>query len=371
MARSLVHYGALAFAVLAPLTLAPVVSGARAADQSTAATHDLDAILRGLATRFSDIRELAMHVEAAEEIVNGIKPPPLQNDQAEVSLGDKKLGYERISADYRIDGSRRYKAYRFPPLGTYGAPLSEGEQITWDGAIAMRLEPGGTGYILAIQEKHSTENLAFRHLYWPVHEFSLNEKDHLYLPRSIEGQAPFVHPTLEKIDEHLCHVVEAPGKDKLWVDCSKNFALIQREVRFGPNQPLRVRTVATGWQKVGANLWLPQHITRDYFCPLDRPADKWNTVATRVTIEATYKSQPFKPEDFRIAFPQRTLVTDLVRSQVYRAGIDDPLDAAIDAAQRLHPQRRVLARSTSATLYFCVAMALTATFLYGLRRWMR
>jgi hypothetical protein len=67
----------------------------------------------------------------------------------------------------------------------------------------------------------------------------------------------------ERIGGLDCWVVEAPGRDKLWLAVDQGLAVVQREVRWTPDGPLQCRYRNDDFRHVGNKIWLPYTVRRD------------------------------------------------------------------------------------------------------------
>jgi len=66
-----------------------------------------------------------------------------------------------------------------------------------------------------------------------------------------------VRPDQELVGERWCHILEYPGRDKLWLDCDRGCAILVREM-YGPNPgQLFQRIEASGHREVQPGIWVP------------------------------------------------------------------------------------------------------------------
>jgi hypothetical protein len=75
-----------------------------------------------------------------------------------------------------------------------------------------------------------------------------------------------VNPQQEMVDGRWCHILEYPGRDKLWVDCERNCAILAREA-FDEKGRLRGRIEARGLYEVGSGIWGPREFRNIIFDP--------------------------------------------------------------------------------------------------------
>lgn len=319
----------------------------------------VEEILTGLSLRYRAIENCGMDIVAVEEVVNGIPPSPLKADK--VDLGDKKLGFPWMRIKMLLHGQKRYQRIEVPQFGVWDAPLTgyrgrrKVQELSWNGKVGMRYEvSSATGAIVSNIENPVLENLVLRYLDWPVSEVPLSEQDHTYLPASLATKAPALAPAVQQRSGRACHVVEVPGLDKLWIDTERGFALVRREIHYSTGGPLRQVTDASDWQQVGTGTWFPKRIVREYYCPPDRPADKVNTVATRVTLSVSYTTNEIDDDAFTLKFKPGTMVADAVNNAIVRtpkSGLN-PLDESVETAIRLEPQDESPSKATLVLVLF-------------------
>jgi len=327
----------------------------------------LEEIYRGLSSRFATIRNLTIKTSLREEIVNGRKPT------GPTDLGDKQLGYEWMRAEYRISNNKRYVRYELPMQELARKPGRKPidiRHLSWNGTVGMHFEESfGTGGIADQLENPVLGNKVLSYLDWAVSEVDLRGKDHAFLPSSIKRPETRLVPGIETVNGYECHVVEVPGIDRLWIDVSKGYALVKRELRFAAGGPLRRATVANGWVEATKGVWLPKRIVREFYCGLDHPRGHWNTVATRVTLDAEYESKPLADDAFTITFPPGTYVGDGIHGNIYRqpGASGDPFDDAVQTALRMH-QNPLPAPRGALVVRFTIVTVLFVLLVFGLRR---
>jgi len=88
-----------------------------------------------------------------------------------------------------------------------------------------------------------------------------------------------VRQTLEDCEGHLCHVLEIPGKEIVWVDVKHGFAIVRRELyRDTSNGPIR-RLEMTDHVEAVPGVWLPRCIRNIAYLTL-KEADKTNQITS-------------------------------------------------------------------------------------------
>jgi len=296
--------------------------------KASIATQALDDIKSGLANRFEHVRNLKMTYVATETMVNGDPPRDIQNQpfnrdlKTTEFLGDKKLGFPWVVAEHRLHENKRYVHLimtqlgafnKVPPIPKPGDSYVVGadtktllrHQIhAWDGNVQTQLSPGGVATISEDISPLVLDNLVFDYLDYPVIEEQVLPADNLFLPKSIDAPQVRLLPQLDEISGHVCHVIELPDRDRLWVDVVRGYAIIKRETRFSDAGPLRRILTTQDWQDVGSGVWLPQRITTDFYCSPLRHPDRKGQVSSRVEINASYTVEPLDQEKFRLSFPR-------------------------------------------------------------------
>lgn len=298
-------------------------------DRMTIAWLSPDQIAQGLTNRFVDVHELEMKISIDEEILSGEKPHfvsigPSLKDRRFVP-GASQLGSSWMDTKIRIDGERRYRETYMPDLIHYGQKRGESRILqkggprvrTWNGRVGM-FKQGMQGSIRANLQGMELTNHLFNYIDKAARSVELNEKDNTYLPGSFDFKTAKVLPSLEMQEGRPCHVVEASGgKDKLWIDVEKEFALVRREIRYPDHSPRQI-TVAMDWTEAVPSTWLPRRIVRElYGNPNGASSTGSVTPQVRVVLKADFERKNFTDEDFVIDFPPGTHVTDETRMVTY------------------------------------------------------
>jgi hypothetical protein len=83
-----------------------------------------------------------------------------------------------------------------------------------------------------------------------------------YVLRDVARAEDFavVRPRQERVDGRWCHVLEWPGKDRLWLDTERGFVLLAREMFLGKWGALGQRFELGGHREVAPGIWLPSWI---------------------------------------------------------------------------------------------------------------
>jgi hypothetical protein len=74
-----------------------------------------------------------------------------------------------------------------------------------------------------------------------------------------------VRPLQEQCDGSWCHVLERPGRDSLWIDAQRNFAVMARELRDAKSGRLLMRIESGGYKEAKPQIWLPAWIRNIHF----------------------------------------------------------------------------------------------------------
>jgi hypothetical protein len=81
-----------------------------------------------------------------------------------------------------------------------------------------------------------------------------------------------VRPRQERVDGRWCHVLESPGKDRLWLDTERGFVPLARELFVGKWRALGQRFELGGHREVAPGIWLPSwihNLQADYEAPTE------------------------------------------------------------------------------------------------------
>jgi hypothetical protein len=99
--------------------------------------------------------------------------------------------------------------------------------------------------------------------YWPFFDISAPRlRDQPYFFADIERDPKLysVRKELESRDGHWCHVLERPGVDAMWIDHSRNYALMERENRDPKTGALMQRLILSSYREITPGLYLPETI---------------------------------------------------------------------------------------------------------------
>ena len=78
------------------------------------------------------------------------------------------------------------------------------------------------------------------------------------------SSAYIVRPYQESIQGRYCHVLEWPGRDRLWIDCNRDFILLAREI-IDPNSPGIVHRIElSGHRQINPGIWAPAEIRNTF-----------------------------------------------------------------------------------------------------------
>jgi hypothetical protein len=95
-----------------------------------------------------------------------------------------------------------------------------------------------------------------------------------YMLRDVAEGEEFsaVRPRQEMVDGRWCHVLEWPGKDRLWLDTERGFILLRRDTTYGTRNALGQRLELGGHSEAAPGIWLPRRIQNmqfDYEAPTE------------------------------------------------------------------------------------------------------
>ncbi len=163
-----------------------------------------------------------------------------------------------------------------------------------------------------------------------------NVRNEAWLPAVIDKNPGkyAVLPTLERVGGRDCHVVEYPGFDKIWVDPTQGFNVVQRELAWALGQPLRRRVQnldAVEFPSPG--IWLPKKQVVEQFCSLRDAKANWGKVAHR-RVHDVRKLELVKVDDslLEVPVPDGAAITDHIRKIEYGKILSDenPIQRSVE-----------------------------------------
>lgn len=158
--------------------------------------------------------------------------------------------------------------------------------------------PHYDGQYLDIWRRQRTEN--------PPVKFSL--------PDALNNGEYRVVANYERIGDHNCVALEYPGRDKLWLDVDRGYALVQREWNWNGTTALMVRYRNSDFQQEMETLWLPRRVVKESFA---RPTGEAQAAAQRTRIDTCIADRievnSVDAALFSISFPPDTAVHDASR----------------------------------------------------------
>ncbi len=145
---------------------------------------------------------------------------------------------------------------------------------------------------------------------------------------------------LQTVGDAPCLVLDRPGRDRIWVDPTKDFSIVRRDFFYPGGQPLE-RTVYRNHKQAGG-YWFPMEIVREEFGTPDGPVELVNRVCHRKTIDQVkLSSDQVGDQQFALPIQQGSVVDDEVRGVRYTAlspgGGAALIERAVSGARRLTP----------------------------------
>jgi hypothetical protein len=271
--------------------------------------------------------------------------------RSQVSLEEVRVNVEKLRA--RLDGSLVYIKYRVKLVKqverAVGAP--EWEETTFamkrkdnkfycdhrcsfnkqvlhrksafDGQVGTNLT-GNNGDVLDRPIGVYWLDVYLQRLGFPYRPNDLkratdDREERSWLPHAFARQPYRVLDEQELVDGDWCHVVVAPESDKLWLAAKRGFVVKQREFRWAPGKPMRVRIRNLDLEEVKPGLWLPQRSVAEYYGPLDEPRETGKVILTQTLhVEKLEIDPPLPDSFFRLTFPPGTYVIDAIKKGSYR-----------------------------------------------------
>ena len=112
----------------------------------------------------------------------------------------------------------------------------------------------------------------------------------------------------EQVDGHWCHVLERPGRDRIWVDPSIGFAVRRREKYEPRSRQIVARYELSEYRETEKGIWLPWKIRRTLFNSGQDSDSPGEMVATAVVEKVVANHVP--DSLFRFTPPPGTLTQD-------------------------------------------------------------
>jgi hypothetical protein len=104
-----------------------------------------------------------------------------------------------------------------------------------------------------------------------------------------------VRPELEAVNGRWCHVLERPGRDRLWIDLERGCTLLRRETDAESSGPLASRYELGDHREVSPGVWLPSWIRNtqfDYQAPTEEARRRRVIDAVIEVIESHANDMP-------------------------------------------------------------------------------
>jgi hypothetical protein len=132
-----------------------------------------------------------------------------------------------------------------------------------------------------------------------------------YLHKALDEPGYVVLPFQEERGGALCHVVELPGVDRLWIDPQTGFSLRGR-LRFSGQPPVLVaRYELSDFRQVGPGIWIPWRLRRTTYDSLVRQGEQGPRLNRDVVAAVERVQINDVPEElFRFTPPPGALVQD-------------------------------------------------------------
>lgn len=93
----------------------------------------------------------------------------------------------------------------------------------------------------------------------PEEAFSQDPELSLFLPHCLKRNKKdyTIRKELEEIDEVMCHVLDRPGKDIVWIGADRGFNMCRRTV-YQPSGAVHGEFKANGFKEYAKGIWLPK-----------------------------------------------------------------------------------------------------------------
>lgn len=169
-----------------------------------------------------------------------------------------------------------------------------------------------------------------------------------------------VHPNLEQVGTAWCHVVEFPGRLKVWIDPEHGFCQRRKEVYNGGDEPIASYSFSD-FREVASGVWLPWNCTR-----LSSPFEiKTLKLEVKTEVSDLRISEAVHDSDFSIDIPPGTMVLGMGRGFILRGDSSKLLDVfARDLPPSKDAPRRLRGQSWWLVTINVVALAAFAIYLF-------
>ena len=257
----------------------------------------------------------------------------------------------KMRIHYAFKGEKRF-------LSQYiGEDTLADATLTFDGSVGQQYLPKQTRCTI-VKEKGSFIDID---AYASGIGYVLSDKDRsrvathpFILPSALEVASLkwFVEPQLEIVDGAECHILHSdPSGQRIWVDPAIGFAMRFREIRqviekLSPDQwPLALRVQFTDYQEISPKTWLPKRMSSANYVARHLPKDQWNKVSYWVDldVQTLRVGDQVKDNVFHLEFPKGTMVSDELRTKLYRIGdANEEIDLAVDEGRAALAKNRTV-----------------------------
>lgn len=238
---------------------------------------ELAQILQALQNRFLQIRDIpSLHTKCK-----------LHYEHVQ---GRKAFAYDKV----KVSSFRKGEKYR---VDFHGYRQKEDQWIVrkqmWTGTQAISIEEPGHS------DRHMFPNGLMYHFdfYLNYQLFAdghgpLDSRERVHKHKDAGRWLPDVflynhesyvlRPEMEEMNGRICFVLEIPYYDILWVDPTREFALVRRDL-YRDQDSRKTRTDYSDFRLVGS-LWFPFKIVREYLGQTDRAKEFEDKVCERITL---------------------------------------------------------------------------------------
>ena len=179
----------------------------------------------------------------------------------------------------------------------------------------------------------------------------------------------------EQCDGRWCHVLEYPGRDCLWIDAHRGFALMAKETRDTNFGHLIERIELGGHREIKPEIWLPTWIRNiQYDFKAKTPEGRQQKVIdSKLKLLTVQINEDVSADVFRFVPPAGALWLNPPGGEPVQTspGGEEHLDHLVEWARKYGPSERLQASTTAKVLPFgcaLVALVLLEGLLQVLRR---
>jgi hypothetical protein len=183
-----------------------------------------------------------------------------------------------------------------------------------------------------------------------------------------------VRPTQDLIEGRWCHVLEYPGRDRLWLDVERDCALLVRETYHPRSHALAQRIEMKGHREIKPGIWVPMEFHNTRFRDSDQSEDQRKVVDAVVQVLNVRVNDPLPDAIFEFKpRPGSIQIFENRRFEQKVAGGTDRLDEIVGWIRRYVGSGRTSTRGLVASVEAVIEYGVSILCIGGIvaLRWRR